>query len=60
MPGGHPAGRRDEPLGDAVVPNAAPYLFDEPAARRAAANLAALTLTAKPPAASAANPRHPT
>jgi len=29
-------------------PNAAPYLFDEPAVRRAAASLAALTATAKP------------
>jgi broad specificity phosphatase PhoE len=48
------------PLNDTVVPNAAPYLFDEPAVRRAAANLAALTLAAEPPAASAANPRHPT
>jgi probable phosphoglycerate mutase len=46
------------PRGEGVVPNAAPYLFDEPAVRRAATSLAALTLTAKPPAA--ANPRHPT
>ena len=48
------------PLNDTVVPNAAPYLFDEPAVRRAAANLAALTLAAEPPAASASNPHHPT
>jgi broad specificity phosphatase PhoE len=47
------------PRNDTAVPNAAPYLFDEPAVRRAAASLAALTLTAKPPP-SAANPRHPT
>jgi broad specificity phosphatase PhoE len=46
------------PRGEGVVPNAAPYLFDEPAVRRAATRLAALTLTAKPP--TAANPRHPT
>lgn len=46
------------PRGQGAVPNAAPYLFDEPAVRRAAASLAALTPTAKPPAA--ANPRHPT
>jgi broad specificity phosphatase PhoE len=46
------------PRGDIAVPNAAPYLFDEPAVRRAAASLAALTATAKPPAA--ANPSHPT
>jgi broad specificity phosphatase PhoE len=37
-------------LNGTAVPNAAPYLFDEPAARRAAAGLAALSsLTAKPP-----------
>jgi broad specificity phosphatase PhoE len=35
-------------LNDTPVPNAAPYLFDEPAVRRAAASLTALTLTAKP------------
>ena len=45
-------------LNDTAFPNAAPYLFDEPAVRRAAASLAALTLTAKP--ATAANPSHPT
>jgi broad specificity phosphatase PhoE len=33
-----------------AFPNAAPYLFDEPAVRRAAASLAALTLTAEPAA----------
>lgn len=33
-------------LRDTACPNAAPYLFDEPAVRRAAASLAALTLTA--------------
>jgi broad specificity phosphatase PhoE len=31
-----------------AFPNAAPYLFDEPAIRRAEASLAALTLTAEP------------
>ena len=46
------------PLNITAFPNAAPYLFDEPATRRAAASLAALTLTAKP--AATANPRHPT
>jgi broad specificity phosphatase PhoE len=46
------------PLNDTAFPNAAPYLFDEPAVRRAAASLAAATLTAKP--ATAANPNHPT
>jgi broad specificity phosphatase PhoE len=46
------------PLSDTAFPNAAPYLFDEPAVRRAAASLAALTLTAKP--ATTANPSHPT
>jgi broad specificity phosphatase PhoE len=40
------AGRPD--LNHTGFPNAAPYLFDEPAVRRAAASLAALTLTAKP------------
>jgi broad specificity phosphatase PhoE len=45
-------------LNDTAVPHAAPYLFDEPAVRRAAASLTALTLTAEPPAA--ANPGHPT
>ena len=45
-------------LNDIAVPNAAPYLFDEPAVRCSAASLAALTATAKPPAA--ANPSHPT
>lgn len=45
-------------LNDTPFPNAAPYLFDEPAVRRAAASLAALTLTANP--ASTANPGHPT
>jgi broad specificity phosphatase PhoE len=45
-------------LNDTVFPNAAPYLFDEPAVRRAAASLVALTLTAKP--ATTANPSHPT
>jgi len=46
------------PLNGTAFPNAAPYLFDEPATRRAAVSLAALTLTAKP--AATANPRHPT
>lgn len=46
------------PLNDAAVQNAAPYLFDEPAVRRAAARLSALTLTAKP--ATAADPSDPT
>jgi broad specificity phosphatase PhoE len=46
------------PLNDTAVPNAAPYLFDEPAVRRAAASLTALTPTAQPSAA--ANPRPPT
>jgi broad specificity phosphatase PhoE len=45
-------------LNDTAFPNAAPYLFDEPAVRRAAASLAALTLTAKP--ATTADPSHPT
>jgi broad specificity phosphatase PhoE len=45
------------PLNATAVPNAAPYLFDEPAVRRAAASLAAPTLTAKP--ATTANPDHP-
>ena len=45
-------------LNDTVFPNAAPYLFDEPAVRRAAASLAALTLTAKP--ATTAKPSRPT
>ena len=48
------------PLNDRVVPNAAPYLFDEPAVRRAAANLATLNRPPSPPRASAANPCHPT
>jgi broad specificity phosphatase PhoE len=43
-------------LNDTAYPNAAPYLFDEPAVRRAAASLAALTLTAKP--ATTADPSH--
>jgi broad specificity phosphatase PhoE len=43
---------------DMAVPNAAPYLFDEPAVRRAAASLAALTSTAKP--AATTNPSYPT
>ena len=34
-------------LNDTALPNAAPYLFDEPAVRRAMASLAALTLTAR-------------
>ena len=38
------------PRNDTAVPNAAPYLFDEPAVRRAAASLAALTSNAKPAA----------
>jgi broad specificity phosphatase PhoE len=46
------------PLNGTAFPNAAPYLFDEPAIRRAVVSLAALTLTAKP--AQTANPRHPT
>jgi broad specificity phosphatase PhoE len=46
------------PLNDTAFPNAAPYLFDEPGTRRAAASLAALTWTARP--AATANPRHPT
>jgi broad specificity phosphatase PhoE len=46
------------PLNGTALPNAAPYLFDDPATRRAAVSLAALTLTAKP--AATANPRHPT
>jgi broad specificity phosphatase PhoE len=45
-------------LDDTAFPNAAPYLFDEPAVRRAAASLAALTLTAKP--VTTAKPSHPT
>jgi broad specificity phosphatase PhoE len=45
-------------LTDTAVPNAAPYLFDQTAVRRAAASLAALTLTARP--ATTADPRHPT
>jgi broad specificity phosphatase PhoE len=36
-------------LNGTAFPNAVPYLFDEPAARRAAVSLAALSLTAKPP-----------
>jgi hypothetical protein len=46
------------PLNDTASPNAAAYLFDEAAVRRAAASLAALTLTAKP--ATTANPSRPT
>lgn len=38
------------PLNATAFPNATPYLFDEPAVRRAAASLAALTVTAKPAA----------
>ena len=45
-------------LNGTAIPNAAPYLFDEPAVRRAAASLAAQTSTAKP--AATANPSHPT
>ena len=45
-------------LSDTAFPNAAPYLFDEPAVRRAAASLAALTVTAKP--ATTAHPSRPT
>ena len=45
-------------LNDTAFPNAAPYLFDEPAVRRATASLAAPTLTAKP--ATTADPSHPT
>ena len=45
-------------LNDTAFPNAAPYLFDKPAVRRAAASLTALTLTAKP--ATTANPSYPT
>jgi len=44
-------------LSDTAFPNAAPYLFDEPAVRRAAASLAALTVTARP--ATTANLAHP-
>jgi broad specificity phosphatase PhoE len=36
------------PVNGPPFPNAVPYLFDEPAARRAATNLAALTLSAQP------------
>jgi broad specificity phosphatase PhoE len=43
---------------DSAFPNAAPYLFDEPAVRRAAASLQALTVTAKP--ATTAQPSRPT
>jgi broad specificity phosphatase PhoE len=46
------------PLNGTTFPNAAPYLFDEPAVRRAAASLAALTATSKP--ATTANPSQPT
>jgi broad specificity phosphatase PhoE len=46
------------PLNDTAVPNAAPYLFDEPAVRRAAASLVAAILTAQ--AAMTADPSHPT
>ena len=52
------AGTGPSPLNHAVFPNATPYLFDEPAVRRAAATLAALTLTADP--ATTADPSHPT
>jgi hypothetical protein len=38
------------PLNGTAFPKATPYLFDEPAVRRAAASLAALTVTAKPAA----------
>ena len=43
---------------DTAVPNAAPYLFDEPAVRHATDSLAAPTLTAK--AATTADPHYPT
>jgi broad specificity phosphatase PhoE len=43
-------------LNGTAFPNAVPYLFDEPAVRRAAASLTALTLTAEP--ATAADPSH--
>jgi broad specificity phosphatase PhoE len=46
------------PLSGTAVPNAAPYLFDEPAVRHAADSLAAPTLTAK--AATTPNPHYPT
>jgi broad specificity phosphatase PhoE len=46
------------PLASTVVPHAVPYLFDEPAVRRAAASLAAGTPAADP--AATANPGHPT
>jgi broad specificity phosphatase PhoE len=46
------------PVNDTAFPNAAPYLFDEPAVRRAAASVGALTSTAKP--AASAHPSHPT
>ena len=45
------------PLNGMAVPNAAPYLFDEPAVRRAAASLSAQTPAAKP--ATTDNPSHP-
>jgi broad specificity phosphatase PhoE len=45
-------------LNDTAAPNAAPYLFDEPAVRRAAASLGAAAPTAKP--TTTANPSHPT
>lgn len=46
------------PLNDTAFPNAAPYLFDKPTVRRAAASLAAATVTAGP--ATTANPSGPT
>jgi broad specificity phosphatase PhoE len=46
------------PLNGTAIPNAAPYLFDEPAVQRAAARLASLTVTAKP--ATTANPSQQT
>jgi broad specificity phosphatase PhoE len=46
------------PLNETAIPNAAPYLFDDPAVRRAAASLATLALTPKP--ATTAGPSRPT
>ena len=46
------------PFNGTPFPNAVPYLFDEPAVRRAATSLAAPTLTAKP--ATTADQCHPT
>ena len=40
------AATSSSPLNGTVFPNAVPYLFDQPAARRAAASLAALTSSA--------------